>query len=128
MEFIWPNRDVPVLRANAKTGALLQITSDSATGRFSLIGDIDLRNGEIYYFQRNFYLRQGVLSFNENEIQFEPRITARAEIRDRTDDGPVIISMLVENAPLQSFTARFESSPALSQVEIFSLLGHSITG
>ena len=43
-------------------------------------------------------------------------------------DGPVTISMLVENAPLLSFTARFESAPSLSQVEIFALLGQNLTG
>jgi hypothetical protein len=36
--------------------------------------------------------------------------------------------MVVDNAPLQSFTARFESSPALSQMEILSLLGQSFIG
>jgi hypothetical protein len=36
--------------------------------------------------------------------------------------------MIVDNSPLRSFTARFESSPVLSQMEIFSLLGQNITG
>jgi hypothetical protein len=78
--------------------------------------------------QRSFYIREGLLSFNENELQFDPRISVRAEIRDRVDNGPVTISMIVDNAPLKSFTARFESTPPLSQIDIFSLLGQSITG
>jgi hypothetical protein len=36
--------------------------------------------------------------------------------------------MIVDNAPLLDFTARFESSPSLSQMEILALLGQSITG
>ncbi|GHV18041.1 hypothetical protein FACS189493_6810 [Spirochaetia bacterium] len=116
VEFFWPNTTTPILQATANLGSVLGITSDSVTGSFSLDGDIGLRRGEIYYFERSFYLRQGMLSFNENEIRFEPRLTARAEIRDRTEDGPVTISMIVDNAPLQSFTARFEAVPALSQV------------
>jgi hypothetical protein len=40
----------------------------------------------------------------------------------------VTISLIVDNQPLESFTARFESSPALSQMEIFSLLGQNIIG
>jgi hypothetical protein len=36
--------------------------------------------------------------------------------------------MIVENAPLLSFTARFESSPPLSQMEIFELMGQNVTG
>jgi hypothetical protein len=36
--------------------------------------------------------------------------------------------MIVDNAPLLSFTARFESSPSLSQMEILALLGQNIAG
>jgi hypothetical protein len=36
--------------------------------------------------------------------------------------------MIVDNAPLLSFAARFESTPSLSQMEILSLLGQNITG
>ena len=64
----------------------------------------------------------------ENELRFDPRLTARAEVRDRTEDGPVTISMIVENAPLLSFNARFESSPPLSQMDILALLGQNIAG
>jgi hypothetical protein len=127
VEFLWPTADFPILRAHADLGTDVRVISDSVSGRFSLIGDVDLRSGELFYFQRSFYIREGVLSFNENEIQFNPRLTARAEIRDRTDDGPVTISMIVDNAPLLSFTARFESTPPLSQFEILSLLGQNMT-
>jgi hypothetical protein len=109
-------------------GARAHITADTVDRRFTFTGDIDLRSGEIFYFERNFLIRSGTLSFNENEQQFDPKISARAETRDRTNEGPVTISMIVDNAPLLSFQARFESSPALSQMEIFSLLGQSIVG
>ena len=128
VEFLWPSSDFPILRAYADVGTGIQIASDSVAGSYSVIGDVALRSGEIYYFQRSFYIRQGVLSFNENEIQFDPRITLRAETRDRTDTGPVTISMLADNAPLLSFNARVESSPPLSQMEISALLGQNITG
>jgi hypothetical protein len=128
VEFLWPTREFPMLRAYADMGARTRVTVDTADRRFSFTGDINLRSGEIFYFERNFFIRSGTLSFNENEQQFDPRISARAETRDRTNEGPVTISMIVDNAPLLSFQARFESSPALSQMEIFSLLGQSITG
>ncbi|MDR0450162.1 MAG: translocation/assembly module TamB, partial [Treponema sp.] len=128
VEFLWPTRDFPMLRAYADMGAGTRITVDTIGRRFSFVGDVNLRSGEIFYFERNFFIRSGTLSFNENEQQFDPRISARAETRDRSNEGPVTISMIVDNAPLLSFQARFESSPALSQMEIFSLLGQSITG
>ncbi|MDR1410927.1 MAG: translocation/assembly module TamB domain-containing protein, partial [Spirochaetaceae bacterium] len=127
VEFLWPNANTPILRANAAAGTAIRIASDSVSGRYSLNGDVNLRSGEIYYLQRSFYIRDGALAFNENELQFDPRLTVRAEIRDRTDDGPVTISMIVENEPLLSFEARFESSPPLSQVDILSLLGQNVT-
>jgi hypothetical protein len=128
VEFLWPTRDFPMLRAYADMGAKTHVAVDTADRRFSFTGDVNLRSGEIFYFERNFFIRSGTLSFNENEQQFDPRISARAETKDRTNEGPVTISMIVDNAPLLSFQARFESSPALSQMEIFSLLGQSITG
>jgi hypothetical protein len=128
VEFIWPSAKFPIVQAVADMGTSLHIMSDSVTNRYSLVGDINLRSGEIFYFQRSFYIRQGILSFNENEIQFDPRISARAEVRDRTDDGPVTISLIIDNSPLQSFSVRFESSPALSQMEIISLFGQNLTG
>ncbi|MDR2053737.1 MAG: translocation/assembly module TamB [Treponema sp.] len=126
VEFLWPNSSAPILRANAAAGTVIRIESDSESGRFSMNGEVSLRSGEIFYIQRSFYIRSGTLSFNENEIQFNPRLTVRAEIRDRTDDGPVTISMIVENEPLMSFEARFESSPPLSQIDILSLLGQGL--
>jgi hypothetical protein len=128
VEFLWPNSNMPILRANAAAGTVIRIESDSESGRFSMNGDVGLKSGEIFYIQRSFYIRNGVLSFNENEIRFDPRITVRAEIRDRTDDGPVTISMIVDNEPLMSFNARFESSPPLSQIDILSLLGQGLSG
>ncbi|GHV26152.1 hypothetical protein AGMMS4952_05600 [Spirochaetia bacterium] len=125
VEFVYPTRDFPLIRGSPEAGAGISITSDSLSGHFTLDGDVAIRSGEIFYFQRSFYLREGVLSFNENEAKFEPLITARAETRDRTDEGPVTISMSVDSSPLQSFSARFESNPPLSQFEILSLLGQN---
>jgi hypothetical protein len=128
VEFIWPSAEFPVLQASPDMGTQVSITADTLERRFSLISDVKIRSGEIFYFERSFYIKEGLLTFRENEIQFDPRISTRAEVRDRTDEGPVTISMIVENAPLLSFTARFESSPPLSQMEILSLLGQNLTG
>jgi hypothetical protein len=126
--FIWPSKDFPILQAYAGMGDTLRIENDTINRRFSLVGDINLRSGEIFYFQRSFYIREGLLSFNENEVQFEPRISARAELRDQSNEGMVTISMIVDESPLESFTARFASNPPLSQMEILSYLGQSFVG
>jgi hypothetical protein len=125
VEFVYPTRDFPILRAYTAVGTGIKVTSDNLSSRYSVIGDVAFRSGEIFYFQRSFYIREGTLTFNESDTHFEPLISARAEVRDRTDEGPVTISMIVENAPLISFTPRFESNPSLSQIDIFSILGQN---
>jgi hypothetical protein len=125
VEFVYPTREFPMLRAYIDAGTGIQVTSDNLASRYTVTGDVSLRSGEIFYFQRSFYIREGTLMFNESDTHFEPLISARAEVRDRTDDGPVIISMIVENAPLMSFMPRFESNPSLSQIDIFSILGQN---
>jgi hypothetical protein len=125
VEFVYPTRDLPMLRAYTAAGTGIRVTSDSLSSRYTVIGDVALKSGEIFYFQRSFYIREGTLVFNESDSHFDPLISARAEVRDRTDEGPVTISMIVENAPLISFTPRFESNPSLSQVDIFSILGQN---
>jgi hypothetical protein len=128
VEFLWPSSGWPILRANPDMGTVVHVSADSTSRQFSLNSDVKIRGGEIFYFERNFYIRSGTLKFRETAEEFNPLLSVRAEIRDRTNDGPVTIAMIVENAPLLSFTARFESNPSLSQAEIIALLGQSITG
>jgi hypothetical protein len=128
VEFLWPTRDFPMIQAYANLGSRMHVSANSLDRHVSFSGDVDLRSGEIFYFERSFYIRSGVLALRENQGQFEPRITVRAETRDRSSTGPVTISLIVDNQPLETFTARFESSPALSQIEILSLLGQNIIG
>ncbi|GHV85894.1 hypothetical protein AGMMS50230_15020 [Spirochaetia bacterium] len=134
VEFIWPDPRTPVLRAYGEMGTGVRITGDTRIPHFSMDGDVVLRGGEVLQLQRNFYIREGVLRFNGNEPQIDPRISVRAELRDRNEDGPVTITMVIDNVPLsairpngqtQMYIPRFESSPSLSQLEIYSLLGQA---
>jgi hypothetical protein len=128
VEFTWPNPNMPILRANPEMGTVLSVKADTMSGQYSLNSDITIRSGELYYFDRSFYIRRGNLVFMENEQHFNPRLSARAEIKDRTDSGPVTISMIIENEPLLNFIPRFEASPVLTQLEIYSLLGQNLYG
>ncbi|MDR0442400.1 MAG: translocation/assembly module TamB [Treponema sp.] len=126
VEFIWPNTNFPILRANPEMGTVLNISADTFSRQFSLVSDVKIRSGELYYFERSFYIRRGTLVLRENEREFNPRFSVRAEIRDRTDTGPVTISMVIDNEPLLSFVPRFEANPVLTQLEIYSLLGQNL--
>jgi hypothetical protein len=128
VEFIWPNTEMPMIRAYGDAGSGLRIKGDTRIPHLSLDGTIALRGGELSYLQRGFYIKEGQIVFNGNDPQIDPRITVRAEIRDRNDEGPVTIAMLVDNTPLSSLLVsmpRFETTPALSQLEIYSLLGQT---
>jgi len=127
VEFLWPSEELPVVRGYADIGSNLHILSNSVAGRYSLTGKVQFRGGEVFYFQRSFYITEGILTFNENEIHFDPRLILRAEIRDRTDEGPVTIALVVNDAPLSTFTPRLESDPPLSQFDILSILGQNLT-
>jgi hypothetical protein len=126
VEFFWPSINNPILRANPEMGTVFNIVADTQSQEFSITSDIKIRSGELYYFDRSFLIRQGNIVFRENETQFNPRISARAETRDRSETGPVTIAMIIENEPLFSFIPRFEASPSLTQLEIYSFLGQNI--
>jgi len=125
IEFAWPVSS-PIIRANPEQGSVVYVTSDSQAKQFSLNGSINIRSGELFYFDRSFYIRQGTLNLRENN-QFDPRITARAEIRERAESGAVTISMIVDNQPLRNFEPRFESNPNLTQLELYSILGQNFS-
>ncbi len=122
-EFIWPSRDLPVLRAFAERGQTVNITSRSATEQYSVKGTVNVQGGEIYYFDRSFFIREGRIIFNESEEGFDPRLQARAEVREVSAEGPVRIFLIVEEERLSSLTPRLESSPPLTTEEIVSILG-----
>jgi hypothetical protein len=126
VEFLWPNKISPMLRVNPEMGTVFLVKADSQAGQYSLVSDINVRRGEINYMDRNFHIRKGSLVFRESETQFNPRLSVRAEIRERSDSGPVTISMIIDNEPLLNFSPRFESTPSLTQLEINAILGHNL--
>ncbi|MDR0525514.1 MAG: translocation/assembly module TamB [Spirochaetaceae bacterium] len=128
MEFMWPNAEWPIIQAYVALGNSVRITSNSLANQYSIIGEVQMQGGEFFYFERSFFIQNARLIFNENQNRFEPRLTARAEVRDQVNNEPVTIAMIIDNAPLTSFTPRFEATPPMSQTEIVSLLGQSFTG
>jgi hypothetical protein len=124
VEFVWPVVS-PILRATPEIGTVIYVSSDTQAGQYKLDGNVKIRSGELYYFDRNFYIRQGNLVLKENETKFDPRISARAEIKDRSESGIVTISMIIDNQSLFNFEPRFEATPGMTQLEIYSLLGQN---
>ena len=126
VRFIWPAADFPIIRSNFSVGQEVALKLDSVADTFSLIGDLEIQSGDVFYFDRNFLIRDGNITFREDEQQFDPRISARAELREVTPEGPVRIYLVADSQRLSEFSPRFESNPPLGGTEIVSILGGNI--
>jgi len=129
VEFRWPSDEIPILRGLIQADRPIEISLDTAARSFQLKGEANLKGGELFYIKRNFYLRQGKITFNENQDIFDPMITVRAEIRERDTAGePVRIILSVENQSLSTFLPVLRSDPPKSDAEIMALLGQAASG
>ncbi|MBR7064415.1 MAG: translocation/assembly module TamB domain-containing protein [Treponema sp.] len=122
----------PLLRCVLVPGTSAVFKLDQSDGSYSLDGDVRLKSGDITYFNRNFYLKEGVIRSNDNEGTFNPRITVRAETRERDNDGrDVRIILSADNQtifPVESFVPKISTIPAKSEAEIRTLLGQIAVG
>jgi translocation and assembly module TamB len=127
IEFLWPAETFPVLQTYAETDESVEIQYNSLAKSYSVTGDVSTRGGQIFYFNRNFLLKEASISFNEEQGRFDPKLTARAELREITDTGEdVTIIMIVDEKPFSQFSPRFESDPPLPGNEVLALLGQNI--
>jgi len=124
-QLFWPTREVPIVNGFLGSNDNFTLTFDSGQTGFNLDGELSLKGGEVFYFEKNFYIKEGSLKFiNNAEDSVDPLLSTRAEIRDVNADGELTrIYLIVDESPLSQFAPRFESEPALSTVEILSILG-----
>ena len=128
VEFFWPSIRFPIVRTFARQGAKVSLLSDGAEKSLAMNGEVDTRGGEIFYFDRSFYLKEGRITFRERGSEFDPRIQALAELRERDQDNEQIRIYLQVNDKLSRFFPRFYSVPARTDSEIISLIGGSLAG
>lgn len=126
VQFLWPEADFPIIRGGAAIGQQLQLQVDSGLQTFQLDGEVAIQSGAVFYFDRNFLLREGVIRFQETQDTFDPLVTTRAELREATPEGAVRIFLIAENQRLSDFSPRLDSTPALTAGEIVAILGGNI--
>jgi len=124
----FPYKENPVVEGYTEPSSALRISWDQASGDYSVKGAAVLRGGEVFYIQRNFFLKSGKMVFNEETGMFDPRVTILAELRERNDDGPVIVTLRADNTPISSFKPRLSSEPAMTEAQIAILLGQNLLG
>ncbi len=129
VEFLWPTRSLPYLRAALEPStAPLAIYFDGVKDVFSMKGTARIRGGEVSYFRRNFYLKEGRLAFNESKRSFDPFLSFRAEMRERDDSGPVTIILRMDDKRLSEFSPTLESVPSRPQNDLLAMLGEEAIG
>lgn len=126
VEFFWPSINFPIIRTYARQGHEMTVSTDQERNDFSISGEIDIRGGEIFYFDRSFYLKEGSITFVESYEEFDPRIKALAEIRERDQNNEEIKIFLQADNRLSQFSPRFYSEPSRADAEILGLIGGSI--
>jgi hypothetical protein len=128
VHIFFPSSDFPIISGFSDPSSQLFIRFDQATDDFTLKGAVALRGGEVFYIQRNFFLKNGKIVFNEGTDRFEPRVTLLAELRDSNEAGPVIITLRADNAPLSNFKPQLSSDPPMTETQIALLMGQNLLG
>jgi translocation and assembly module TamB len=124
VEFAWPSESLPVVRTTASPGGKVVITYRGDTGAYTVKGSAAIQGGEIYYFDRSFILRKGAITFNEDQNSFDPRITARAEVREwDPTSGEEVRIYLDADDPLSQFNPRFSSDPPRPENYLLAMIG-----
>lgn len=118
----------PLLRGLVYPDTQLGLSLNTESGEFALKGDISLRGGEIVWLNRNFYMKEGRIVFNESQDNVDPHVTVRAETKERDERGSVVTIILSAlNQPVTAFNPSLSASPAKSEKEIMELFGQVIS-
>ncbi len=126
VEFFWPGRNFPILRATALNGETVSFRLSNPPFEMKIEGDVAMRSGELFFFDQNFYGREGQIRLNENERSFDPIISVRAEARGSDSSGPVRLYIDIDEDHLSELQPRLSSDPAKTEAEIIALLGGRI--
>ena len=112
VEFSWPTAQFPILRVILVPSEEVRIGYDGLAGSFSVDGAVDVRSGDLFYFNRQFRLREGRIGFSENETRFDPRLEVHAETRERDANGDPVRSCWTRK-PVSASSAprRYASHP-----------------
>jgi hypothetical protein len=124
---IFPNIDLPIIVARFADEQTISVDADIARGQFDVTGGLDLRGGEIVYFQRNFFIQDGELNLNIDENNIEPRISLTARLKDFDREGnKVDIYLGLDNDPVTQLNPSFTARPEMTLAEISQILGRNI--
>ena len=126
VELTWPSDDLPILEALVDVDQTVSVSYDGFSGDYSVVGEVAIRRGELFFFNRTFVLRDGLVSFAEDGGRFDPMVTVRAETRERSPDDGTLRIYLDADSPLSALSpqnVRLSSDPARPLPELRAMLG-----
>ncbi len=116
----------PLLRCVFVPFSAVTCKIDTTSNLYQLDGSLQLKSGDVAYLNRNFYIRDGNIKFNPQDIA-NPIVTIRAETREKDSNNQTVrIILSAENQYLLDFNPRFTSNPPKSENEIRTLLGQIV--
>jgi len=118
----------PLLRCIFVPNTTIGFVADVEDEYYEVNGNMKIKSGDISYLNRNFYIKEGSVKFNSDNLA-NPIVTIRAETREKDDRGEnVRIILSAENQLLLDFEPKFSSIPSKSEAEIQSMLGQIVIG
>jgi hypothetical protein len=125
----FPSKELPVVMGYADPASSMRVVIDGQTGDLSFKGSAFLRGGDVFYIQRDFYLKSARIVFNETSDKFDPLLTLEAERHERKDEEQVLITLSADSQPISNFTPKISADdPTLTQAQIVNLLGAGLLG
>jgi hypothetical protein len=124
----FPNKRLPVIYGLTDPSSRLVVAFDMARGDYSIKGATVLRGGSVFYIQRNFYLKNATIEFDEDADQFDPKINAEAETRSSARTGNVIVTLRARESRLSDLSFSLSSVPAMSETDITAMLASKLLG
>lgn len=113
----------PILRCIFVPNTHVNVKIDTASDFYEIGGELKLKSGDVNYLSRNFYIKEGSIKFNQEDIT-NPLIKIRAETREKDSNGQNIkIILSVDNQYLKDLSPKFSAEPAKSENEILNILG-----
>lgn len=131
VSFFYPNTPNPFIKATITENQNISFLYDHITDEFVADGTLSFRSGEIYYFQKNFFITEGSLALHTDALtgrnQILPTINLRAKMTDFDAQGNrVDIFLVLRDSGLSNIKPQFESIPSKDVNEILEILGQSI--
>jgi hypothetical protein len=127
----YPSIDNPILKATLEKGQKVNFYVDKKLDEMYAQGTLSIAQGEIFYFQKNFFINNGQIKLDRNSVtnDLDILLSLNATLKEFDSEGnSVDILLTLNNSSLNNINPVFSASPSKTQNEIISILGESLTG